>query len=123
MSENETKENEARILIAQSIVANEIALDFNHKIKHTVYYKQKLKNVLNAVQVELTIAERKEYDLIFKVAEKESCNTYQATKEMVEEICSLGLINFDNITTILKAFKKDPASINGIVNKINKSKK
>ena len=33
--------------ISQSIIANQIAYDFNHEIKFTQYYKQDLKQKLN----------------------------------------------------------------------------
>ena len=47
---------------------------------------------------------------------------YEIHRKMVKEICDLGFMEFENITNILKAYKKDPKSIEGIVNKINKYK-
>ncbi len=107
-------------LISQSFIINQIALDWNERIKHTKFYKHDLKKWLKMVQGVLFKAEEKEYDIIFETAEKETCQTYQVMQESIEEIASLGLHHLQNIAEIVKAYKKDPKSINGIVTKINR---
>ena len=106
--------------ISQSIIANQIAYDFNHEIKFTRYYKQDLKQKLNQLQPVLAKAEREEYDKFFDCAERASSDTYKAMAEMVQEITSLGLFEFNNIKDIIQAYKKDPKSVYGIAKKVNK---
>ena len=57
--------------VTQSIIANQIALNLNEAIKHTNYYKQKLKQYLNLLLPEL-IKSEKEYDLFFDTEEETS---------------------------------------------------
>ena len=37
---------ELAVKVSESIISNEIALDFNERLKHTVLYKKMLKNRL-----------------------------------------------------------------------------
>lgn len=106
--------------ISQSIIANQIAYDFNHEIKFTQYYKQDLKQKLNQLQPVLAKAELEEYDKFFNTAERASSDTYKAMMEMVQEITSLGLFEFNNIRDIIQAYKKDPKSVYDIAKKVNK---
>jgi hypothetical protein len=123
MQENKNiNEAETLVLIAQSIMANQLAYDYNSLIKFTIYYKQGLRNRLNLVQDELKKAEIIEFDKIMDREEKETTNLYKIMDTMIKEITSLSIYDFENITHIVRAYKKDCKSIEGIVNKINKHK-
>jgi predicted nucleic acid-binding OB-fold protein len=108
-------------LVSQSIIANQLALNLNEEIKHTDCYKMALKGKLNALIPELVKAEKKEFDKIFNIAEKETVQIYDVLELLVAELADLGMHHFEAITAILKAYKVSPASINGIVNKISNS--
>lgn len=107
--------------LSQSIIANQIANNFNHELTGTKYYKQKLKASINLVQKELVKAEVIEYDALFDQKPEVTAEVYEIMEKMVKELCSVGLFHFGSITEIIKAFKKDPNSIQGIVNKINRT--
>lgn len=106
--------------ISQSIIANQIAYDFNHEIKFTPYFKHELKMRLTPVITLLQKAEIEEYDKFFGLAERAASDTYGAMVKMVNEITSAGLFEFDNIAELVKAYKSDPKSVMGIVKKINR---
>lgn len=106
--------------ITQSIIANQVALDFNEQIKHTNYYKRSLKNKLNLLLKELIPLEKKEFDLFYENAEQACSDCHEAQRNMITELSSLEFYHFDNVRQIIIAYKKDPKSIEGIVKKINK---
>jgi len=108
--------------ISQSVIANQVAYHLNHEIRFTGYYKHELKMKLNALDKELLKAEKKEFDKFFNEVETPTDELCEIQTEMVKEIASAGLIHFGNILEMVKAYKKDPKSIEGIVNKINKRK-
>lgn len=108
-------------VLSQSIIANQIANNFNHELKGTKYYKHKLKSALNLVQKELILAEATEYDALFDHNPEVTTEIYEIMERTIKELSSIGLFHFDSITEIIKAYKKDPNSIQGIVNKINRS--
>lgn len=107
--------------ITQSIIANQVALDFNDQIKHTNYYKKNLKNKLNLLLKELIPLEKKEFDLFYENSEQACVDCYECQREMIKELSSLEFWHFDNIRQLIIAYKKDPKSLQGIVRKINKS--
>lgn len=117
-----TQQEKTLTAITQSIIANQIAYDLNHEIKFTGYYKHDLKNALNRLMPILKKAEQNEFDNFFNKEENPTNELYDAQDEMIKAISSLGIIHFKNIAEIVRAYEKDPKSINGIVNKINKSK-
>lgn len=105
--------------ITQSIISNQLAFEFNHAIKFTRYYKHKLKNILNNLNKELRKAEREEFELFYDVSEEYTDELYNHQSKLVQQIASIGLEHFSNISSMLDAYLKNPKSINGIVNKIN----
>jgi fructose-specific phosphotransferase system component IIB len=109
--------------ITQSIIANEVALDFMRNIVGTKYYRQSVKNAVNLANKELQKASEKDFDMFFEAGENQSKaadDLFNAMHSMTKEISSLGITHFMVITDMIKAYKKDPASISGIVNKINR---
>lgn len=109
--------------ITLSVLSNQLALDANHEIRYTSYYKKDLKRKLNLIIPILEKAEKQEFDNCFNKQEQATTEVYNGCQDMVKEIVTLGIEHFECITEILKAYKLNPNSINGIVNKINKSNK
>ena len=107
-------------LVSQSILTNQLALVLNERIKHTPHYNSTLKYRLNNTIDELIKLEQKGYDKLFDQHETSVKQFYDETAEMMEEVANLGLHHIKNITEMLRAFQKDPSSIAGIVNKINR---
>jgi hypothetical protein len=107
-----------KTLISQSIIANEIALDFNEKIKHTNYYKTVLKNKLNNLQKELIQLEKKEFDVFFDKQEGATSHLYKSHQDLVTEITSLGLEHYECLVYLIQAYKKDQNKANELVNEI-----
>lgn len=107
--------------VSQSIIANQVALDFNHAIRFTPYYKREIKNRLNLLQKELIRAERQEFDKLDGHAEITTDEVYQLYVNVVKELTAAGFTQFENITALLKAFNKDPNSLEPVVNKILQS--
>lgn len=124
MAESQTtptkEETEMLTNISAAIISNQIAYVNNHNIQLTPYFKQRLKRHLKIVNEELEKAERNEFDMFFDMKEESTEAVFNAQFKMIEEITSLGLFHYENITEIIKAYKKDPKSIQGIVNKINR---
>lgn len=106
--------------ISQSILANQIAYNFLFEIEQTKYNKRRLKMLLKQINEELKKAEKTEYDLLYDKKESATRETYAAMEEMVKEISELGLFHFDNIKEIIRAYKKNPASVMGIAKKLNR---
>lgn len=106
--------------ISQSILANQIAYNFLFEIEQTKYNKQRLKMLLKQINEELKKAEKTEYDLLYDKKESATRETYSAMEEMVKEISELGLFHFDNIKEMIRAYKKNPASVMGIAKKLNR---
>lgn len=106
--------------IVQSIHANQLALHFNEELRFTPYYKHNLKRKLNPVLTELFKIEKTDYNHFLDTVEGNSDYLYALQDDVVKELTSLGLISFGEILNILKAYKKDRKSINGIARKINK---
>ena len=108
--------------ITHSIIANQLALNHNEAVKHTPYYKQNLKNKINLLLPELIKAE-KEYDDFFDKLEDSTSEVYEAYDEFIKAIASVPIWDCRNMTAMILAYKEDPKSIEGIVNKILKNKK
>src|SRR5690554_3496986 len=108
-----------KLKIAQSIVANQVAMNYLYEIKFTPYAKHKLKNLLNQVTNELEKCEKIEYDKLDNEIE-ENNYVYYSVSEAVKEIAGIDVLQMPDIINILRAYKKDPRSMVGIANKILK---
>lgn len=103
--------------ITQAIICNQLALYFNENIKGTNYYRHKVKGAANMLISEL-IKSEPEYDKFFDADEERTKMFYDVFSTLVNEIAESGMAHFENITNVIRAYKKNPASMNGIVNKI-----
>ena len=107
------------IKIAQSVIANQLALNFNEELKGTKFYKQDLKFALNKLNPILIKAEISEYDKMFDKKENDVVQLYSVVENITNDLANLGIEHYNNIRHILDAYRKDPKSIQGIINKIN----
>lgn len=105
--------------ITHAIIANQLALNHNEAIKHTQFYRHELKKRINHLLPELYKAE-KDFDEFFDTLEDSTVEVYNAYDEFIRTIASVPIWECRNISAIIKAYQKDPASIEGICKKINK---
>lgn len=106
--------------ITTSVISTQIALLQLEAIKHTPYYKQSLKNKLNAVLLELIKAEQDHYDKFFDKDDKATAQVYGVFEDFLKKIATVPIYDMENIGLIIDAYNKDKKSIEGIVNKILK---
>lgn len=107
--------------ISQSIIANQVALDLNHEIKFTKYFKMNMKSAYKKYEWHLLKAEKEEFEMLWDGAYQETHDTHFAQTEIIKEILNLGKLDFELGEAIeaLKALKKDPKRLKSIVKKIN----
>ena len=105
--------------ISQSVIANQIALDFNHEIRFTPNYKHNLANSLKTTNRFLIAAEKKEFSKLLDEAEDEAVEICDIQNEMIKEISSLGMLYFGVILEMVKTLKKNPKAMEIAVNEIN----
>ena len=104
--------------ITTSVMSCQIALNQLEAIKHTSYYKQSLKNKINAVLPELIKAEAEHYDKFFEKESESTAQVYEVFENFVKRISQIPIYDMENIVTMIDAYNKDAKSMNGIVNKI-----
>ena len=105
--------------ITHAIVVNEIAKNANIFLRNTPYFKGLLKNRLNQLLPELYKC-NSDFDAFFNSVEESTEVVYQVYEDYTKAISSVPIWDCQNITKIIEAYKKDPKSIQGIVNKILK---
>ena len=105
--------------ITHAIVVNEIAKNANMWLRNTPYFKGILKNRINQLLPELYKAQ-KDYDSFFNNVEESTEVVTEIYENYTKAIASVPIWECENITSIIEAYKRDPKSINGIVNKILK---
>ena len=106
--------------ITTSVMSIQIALNQLEAIKHTTYYKQSLKNKLNAVLPELMNSEKMHYDNFFEAQNESTAFVYDVFENFIKKISTIPIYHMESILYMIDAFEKDPKSINGICNKILK---
>ncbi len=107
--------------VSQSIIANQVASDFLHEIRHTPYNKQKVKNLLNQLNDEFERIEKAEFQKIDEVQEEATNVVYITTREVAKELSGFSILDFPDVINTLRALKQDRKSVVGIVNKILKT--
>ncbi len=106
--------------ITESVIACGVALHLMEEIKHTNYHKGRLKSAVNLAIKELIKAEKNDFDEFHEKMQEQTDHVFDIQREMIAEISDLGLLHYKQITEMVKAYKKDHKSIQGIVNKINR---
>jgi hypothetical protein len=101
-----------------SVICNQLALHFNEQLKHTGHYKQNLKKFGNMYNKELIKAERDQFDKVFEADEEMSHYLSSTLHDFIVMITKTGFIDFTIMQTIIRAYKINPKSIEGITKKI-----
>lgn len=117
---NQDPANDIVHKITSSIIANQIALNKNEAIRHTQFYKREIKKRINLLLPELISAE-KDFDAFFNNVEDSTVQVYEVYDKFIEAVASIPIWECGNLTAVIEAFKKDPKSMQGIVNKINRT--
>jgi hypothetical protein len=110
--------------VLQSILANQIALDFNEAIKYIPSrYKHKLKQTLNLTIKELLIAEKLDFNpMIDSNIGNQFTDLYAALADVTTLMTRIGIDGFGDIGNILLAYEKSPKSMRGLADKLNKKR-
>jgi uncharacterized protein YaaW (UPF0174 family) len=113
--------HDIQVKIIASIIANQMALNFNEDVKHTTIYKNKLKQSINKVLEELLKAEKAEYCALEEGEAGEHIDEIQKAQFlMIQLLSELGLHAFGDILQILLAYNKSKSKIMGVADRINK---
>jgi hypothetical protein len=113
-------DDKTAIALISSIIANQIALDFNEKIIHTSVYKHDLKRKLKEVNQTLIKAEMQDFDFLEKAATgRYAGDLHEIQGTMIDIIAELGLYNFAYIIQVLQAFKKNKTVVMWLADKLN----
>jgi hypothetical protein len=82
------------------------------------FFKQNLKAKCNTFLQELIKIEKNYYDKFFDAKEQSTIDVYNVYENFINQVSNIPIWEMENITSILKAYEKDPKSIEGITNKI-----
>lgn len=115
-----TPKDKALTKVTQSIIANEVANNFNYQIRDTGYYKGVAKKKLNSLNQDPERYRITEFEPFWQANEEFTDNLYVAQEELIKQICSLGIFHFETLIEVIKAYKKEPKALEGIVKQINK---
>jgi hypothetical protein len=104
--------------ITASIVYNYLALHHNEQVKHTSYYKCKLKETLRPAVLQLQKVERKEFD---KIENIESDVTHEVSSNIITYMDQIIKGSFTDtllLASMQMAYKKNPEKIEEIINEV-----
>jgi hypothetical protein len=104
--------------LTASIMHNYLALHYNEQLKHTPYYKGKLKEKLRNAMIQLQKEERNQFD---KMEGEQSEITHQISSNIITYMDQLLKGSFTDVLLLQNmqmAYKKNPKAIEGIINKV-----
>lgn len=84
-------------------------------------FGQKLKQKAKIFLDELKIVEQKFYNDFLDKKEDSTCGVYDVYDNFIKEISETEIYDMQNITMLIKAYKKDKKSLEGICKKILKN--
>lgn len=102
--------------LAKSILANQYALHCNEVLKHSPYYKGRLKEVLRPCINILINAERKEFEKIDSVDTKKIDEVFKSMELLFENMGKRVLTDFQEMDMILNEYAKRPEEVMNILN-------
>lgn len=102
--------------LAKSILANQYALHCNEVLKHSPYYKGRLKEVLRPCINILINAERKEFEKIDSVDTKKIDEVFKSMELLFENMSKRVLTDFQEMDMILNEYAKRPEEVMNILN-------
>jgi methyltransferase-like protein len=103
------------IIINAQMLNNRLTDSIGEKV-----FKQNLKLKCNHFLTELIKVEKEWYDKFFDAKEQSTIDVYNVYEKFINEVSKVPIWEMENIITILKAYQKDPKSIEGITKKIMK---
>lgn len=106
--------------LTASVICSQLLLHYLEEIKHTPYYKGKLKESTRSNIIQLMKVERKEFD---KLSESDGDVPHQISSNLIEVISLMlsgGFSNLILLGNLQYAYHKNPKAIEGIVNKVLK---
>ncbi len=104
--------------ITGSVISSYVALHYLESLKRYDITRQKQKNLLNRIIESLQKTEKIEFDAIFNLDEK---NVHMISSNLIEffdQIMKTGFTDQMLLQNMIMAYKKDPKSIEGIINKV-----
>lgn len=113
-------DDKTAVALISSIIANQIALNYNEAIKHTTVYKHELKRKLNVANAELIKAEGRDFDPLDAGAAKDFTSFVHETQlVMIQVIAELGIYKFGDIVQMIQAYKKNKEVVMWLADKLN----
>ena len=102
--------------LAKSILANQYALHCNEVLKHSPYYKGRLKEVLRPCINILINAERKEFEKVDEVGTEKVDLVFKSMESLFENMSKRVLTDYHEMDLILKEYAKRPEEVMKILN-------
>lgn len=102
--------------LAKSILANQYALHCNEVLKHSPYYKGRLKEVLRPCINILINAERKEFEKVDEVDTKKIDLIFKSMESLFENMSKRVLTDYYEMDLILKEYAKRPEEVMKLLN-------
>jgi uncharacterized protein YfbU (UPF0304 family) len=97
--------------LAKSILANQYALHCNEILKHSPYYKGRLKEVLRPCINILINAERKEFEKVDDVDTQKVDDIFKSMENLFETMSKRVLTDYHQMDLILKEYAKRPDEV------------
>jgi hypothetical protein len=97
--------------LAKSILANQYALHCNEILKHSPYYKGRLKEVLRPCINILINAERKEFEKVDDVDTKKVDEVFKSMENLFETMSKRVLTDYHQMDLIIKEYAKRPEEV------------
>lgn len=104
--------------ITGSVISSYVALHYLETLKSYGIIKQKEKNLLNKTINSLQEIEKKQFDAIFNLHEKKVHMISSNLITFFDEVMKTGFTDQMLLQNMIIAYKKDPKSIEGIINKV-----
>jgi len=105
--------------IVHSILSCTLALHYTEQLKHTKFYVQKRKNLLNQILFELKKEEHL-FNNLESVVSQQLIDIYNNFYDFINIAGKINIEESGEITAIIEAYKKDKKSMLGITKKILK---
>lgn len=102
--------------LSKSILANQYALHCNEVLKHSPYYKGRLKEVLRPCINILINAERKEFEKVDAVGTEKVDLIFRSMESLFENMSKRVLTDYYEMDLILKEYAKRPEEVMKLLN-------
>ncbi len=106
--------------LTATIVTGQIYLHFLEQLKHTRFYKGKVKETTRANLVQLHKAERNEFEKIWESDEQTAHQISSNYHEIIKRLVGKGFSNMMLLGNMDYALELNPKAVEGIINKVLK---